>query len=329
MRRMTHHSLILVSIFTFSILFYSNSPNKKRVEFKAPLDMPQQPCEYIWCSHKNEFVLPSALIALVEQLQVKTTVYKRDAYIEATMSNYLQSTKFKYIGVDVKGHHGIILLNYYVKSVWAGLMTKRELLVNQLLLPTPVPVKKLKGPMSIVSSVAQLFKNKDMITSIDPNIPMDELNVPILQIPPNMANLLLNYIVFESSVLPRTLINTIQLYQQVLSNPSLYTISIKLHDRSNFKCIDKLVKQHSNPVLYVSGNRKLVRKLQLKYYYRNITVLTTIPSKFLQVMDTRVDWTMLHDFISLHANQLVSNLAIKKEFEPFLNQQIYTTYDTC
>ena len=292
--------------------------------------MPEQSCSENWCSLENQFVLPSALIALIKNLNLsKTTVYKRDSYIEAVMSAYLTSTKFKFLAVDVKGYHGIILLNYYVKSVWAGIMTKRELLVNQMLLPSHSATKKLKGSAPSVSNVKMLFKSKELITSIDPNIPMSELNVPLLQIPPNMPALLLNYIIFDLSILPKSLMNTIQLYQNVLSNPSIYSISIKFHDRLNLKCIESLIAKHPNPVLYISGPRKLVRRLQLKFYYRNIKVLTTVSSKYLDILNTRVDWSMLHDFISLSADHLVSDEATKKEFEPFLTKQEYTVFNEC
>eukprot|EP00835_Amoeboradix_gromovi_P002247 NODE_123_length_18841_cov_0.279693.p4 type:complete len:375 gc:universal NODE_123_length_18841_cov_0.279693:990-2114(+) len=324
-----HHQILLVSFLIFSALFYNHRINKPRIMFSAPLNMPSQKCVENWCSNKNEFVLPGSLIKLIKILNITTSVYKRDAYIDAMVSNYLNSNKFKYIAVDVKNHHGIVLLNYYVKSVWAGLMTKRELLVNDLLLPTKHPFKRLKGYSSMVTSAKQLFQSTDIITSIDPNLPMGELNVPLLQIPANMASLLLNHIIYDLSVLPASLYNTIQLYQNVLSNPEVYSISIKLSDRLPLKCIESLLAGHKNPVLFISGPRKLVRRLQLKLFYRNIAVLTTIQSKYLEIFNSRIDWAMIHDFISLSCNHLVSDEHIKSEFEAFTVYQNYTVFNKC
>ncbi len=325
---MIHHQILFLSVFIFSCLFIHYTPNNKRIVFKAPYNLPQQSCFQVWCSQRNQFVLPSALITLIKELDIGPKVYKRNEHIETIMEMYTSSIKYKYLAVDVKSHNGIVLLNYYIKCLWAAVLTKRELLLNELLLPTAQPIKKLKTPITIVNSVKQLFETKDMITGIDPAINMNELNVPMLKIPTNMAIILLDHVIYQS-VLPDTLLNTIQLYQQVLSDPAVYSIAVKINQKTDLKCIDKMVKLYKNPILFISGPKKLVRKVELKYFYLEIRVLTTIQSKSIEISNTKVDWPMIHDFISLSANHLVFDEQTKAEFLPFLTDQKSTLLERC
>eukprot|EP00834_Sanchytrium_tribonematis_P000107 NODE_3_length_80033_cov_0.932970.p23 type:complete len:334 gc:universal NODE_3_length_80033_cov_0.932970:51377-50376(-) len=325
------HNIILASTFlTFTGLFVHYRHHQIKVEFASPKFRQFPTCNELWCSDNNEFVLPSKMISLIKELNILTIDTKFTSKIKPLMQIYLQSEKFRYIAVDVKGHHGIILLNYYVKSFLAGMVSKRELLLNKLILPSKVPTKKLKGIYGTVNEAKQLFETSDMIISIDPNLPLKDLQIPLLEIPNNIAAEITNYVLFEMSALTEELKTSILLYQKVLQDSKFYSIAIKLQDKLNLKCIDKLVAGRDNVLLFISGPRKQVRKIQLKYYYLDVKVITTLNSKFMELYNTRIDWSMIHDYISLSAKHIVADGNLQKVFLPFMSEdQRFTDLESC